>query len=324
MAREEFCNSQILTLMENKSATSLPLSLRTLLVVFVFLGGNSLYQMIQVNRLTSRVATLEGALAYTASTLSENTNELSRSVTDLNKKTIGLSYSLTNTQQNVDAVKSVVGGVQQTVGSISSTVGTLKKLSEVDPMLLKKYSKVYFLNENYSPPHLVPIPINYLYNEKKEEQFLSEAWPSLQMLLNTANASGVTLYVKSGYRSFAEQKSLKSSYAVTYGKGTANAFSADQGYSEHQLGTTLDFITTGTGGSLDGFDTTQAFTWLINNGYKYGFVLSYPKGNSYYVYEPWHWRYVGIKLATYLHNTNKYFYDLDQRDIDTYLINVFE
>jgi D-alanyl-D-alanine carboxypeptidase len=158
----------------------------------------------------------------------------------------------------------------------------------------------------------------------RQEQFLSEATPHLISLLSFAKASGITLYVKSGYRSFAEQRSLKSAYSVTYGAGTANTFSADQGYSEHQLGTTVDFITVGLNGQLAGFDKTPAFLWLQDNAHKYGFVLSYPKGNKYYMYEPWHWRFVGVKLATYLHDNKLNFYDLDQREIDKYLANIFD
>ncbi|MFH1704471.1 MAG: M15 family metallopeptidase, partial [Patescibacteria group bacterium] len=101
-------------------------------------------------------------------------------------------------------------------------------------------------------------------------------------------------------------------------------FSADQGYSEHQLGTAVDLITTGLGGKTDGFENTTAYQWLLSNAYRFGFVLSYPNGNSYYSYEPWHWRFIGVKLATYLHDNKLNFYDADQRSIDTYLINIFD
>ena len=111
---------------------------------------------------------------------------------------------------------------------------------------------------------------------------------------------------------------------MTYGAGTANSFSADQGYSEHQLGTTVDMITSGLGGVLDGFDTTKAYQWMLSNAYKYGFILSYPKNNNYYVYEPWHWRFVGIKFAKYLHDQKLNFYDLEQRTIDSYLVSIFD
>src|SRR3990167_1970818 len=113
-------------------------------------------------------------------------------------------------------------------------------------------------------------------------------------------------------------------YTVVYGAGTANSFSADQGYSEHQIGTTLDFITTRLSGQLTGFDKTEGYQWLLNNAHNFGFILSYPKNNTYYVYEPWHWRFVGVKLATYLYDNKLNFYDMDQREIDTYLANTFD
>jgi LAS superfamily LD-carboxypeptidase LdcB len=293
-------------------------------VLLIGLIGLSLYDFIKIKQLEKNTQVLASELASTTAALSQNTSALSENITNLSKETSGLSNTIINTQQNVDSVKILVGGVEQTVGYITGTVGTLQKLSQIDQQLLKKYSKVYFMNENYVPAHLTVLPAEYTYSSARQEQFVTEALPHLISLFNDAKAQGVTLFMKSGYRSFAEQKSLKSTYSIIYGAGTANSFSADQGYSEHQLGTTLDFITTGQGGNLSGFDKTPAYAWLQNNAYKYGFILSYPKGNKYYIYEPWHWRYVGVKLATYLHNNNINFYDMDQRDIDNYLINIFE
>lgn len=294
------------------------------IITFTILGSMVVYGFIQITKLNKNVLSLQSDLASTTLALTQNTHQISQKFTDLNNQTAGLSSTLTSAQQNIDAVKNQVGGVAQAVGTMSGTVGTLEKLAKVDPQLLKKYSKVYFMNDNYVPPHLTVIPPEYTFSETKQEQFLSEAYPYLKNLLDSAKANGQTLYVKSAYRSFQEQKSLKSAYSVTYGAGTANAFSADQGYSEHQLGTTLDFMTSGLGGSFTGFDKTQSYIWLQENAHRYGFVLSYPKGNSYYIYEPWHWRYVGVKLATYLHDSNLFFYNLDQRDIDTFLVNLFD
>ncbi len=52
--------------------------------------------------------------------------------------------------------------------------------------------------------------------------------------------------------------------------------------------------------------------------------MSYPKSNIYYQYEPWHWRFVGEDLAEDLHDDKKNFYELDQREIDKYLIKIFD
>ncbi len=209
------------------------------------------------------------------------------------------------------------------IEELSGTVSELDKLRKLDPQLLKKYSKIAFLNENYLPERLVEIDEQYLSFPEKRTQFHAKAWPYLEDLLRAAKRKNLDLRVVSAYRSFGEQATLKTGYQVVYGSG-ANQFSADQGYSEHQLGTTIDFSTAATNGALDGFELTPAYQWLLDNAYKYGFVLSYPPGNAYYQFEPWHWRFVGIDLADDLRDDKKYFYDLDQREIDTYLLNIFD
>lgn len=208
------------------------------------------------------------------------------------------------------------------IADISGTVGKLDKLSRTDPELLQKYSKVFFLSEHYAPEAFEKLPPAYVFGE--EDEYVSkQVWPFLKELFEDAKDDGVNLGVVSAFRSFGEQGALKASYTVQYGSG-ANAFSADQGYSEHQLGTTVDFSSNEVGGGLNNFDTTTAYTWLVDNAYKYGFVLSYPKGNAYYIYEPWHWRFVGTELARDLHKDGKHFYDLDQRELDAYLVDIFD
>jgi LAS superfamily LD-carboxypeptidase LdcB len=213
--------------------------------------------------------------------------------------------------------------MQSQIQDITSTVGQLKKLSETDVELLKKYSKIYFLNENYVPLKLSDLDPKYLNNKNKQVQVHTDILPHLIAMLESVKSQGIEIQILSGYRSFATQASLKSDYKTTYGSG-ANKFSADQGYSEHQLGTTLDFTTEKIGAVLTGFDKTEGYKWLSANAYKYGFILSYPKSNTYYIYEPWHWRYVGVALATKLHDQNINFYDASQRDIDQYLANIFD
>lgn len=213
------------------------------------------------------------------------------------------------------------GTFQDQIQSIAGTVGTLEKLAQTDPELLAKYSKIYFLNENYTPPALVDLPKEYLVIPDRTLSVHAEVEPFLVNLFEAATDDDIDMVAASAYRSFGTQAALKSSYKVTYGTG-ANAFSADQGYSEHQLGTTIDFTTSN--GSLAGFETTPAYAWLTKHAWRYGFILSYPKGNGFYQYEPWHWRFVGRALARHLHEEELNFYDLDQRVIDTYLVSLFD
>ena len=209
------------------------------------------------------------------------------------------------------------------ISDIQGAVSTLEKIKATDPELLKKYSKVYFLNENYTPQSFAKIDPVYTYNPKEDSLIQSKVWPFLKNMMAAAKEEDIDIKIISSYRSFGVQSVLKSSYKMYYGTG-ANKFSADQGYSEHQLGTTVDFTTQDVGSSFTGFDKTPAYGWLTNNAYEYGFIASYPPDNNYYQYEPWHWRFVGRDLARKLHADGKNFYDLDQREIDQYRASFFD
>lgn len=229
-----------------------------------------------------------------------------------------------NVEQNIQNELKKVGSIETQVKDIAGTVSMLDKLTKLDPELLQKYSKIFFLNENYVPPRLSIIDPKYIFETKKNLLLRDEVLPFLHLLLDNAVNIGIDIKILSAYRPFDEQSKLKNSYTIIYGAGTANQFSADQGYSEHQLGTTVDFTNSTNGATLSSFKKTTAYAWLLENAYKYGFILSYPEDNIYYIYESWHWRFIGRKLAEKLHNESKYFYELDQREIDQYLVNIFD
>ena len=130
----------------------------------------------------------------------------------------------------------------------------------------------------------------------------------LKALALAARKAGKPLAVRSAWRSYDYQRSLFDSYVRRYGRVKAMQFSARPGHSEHQLGTTLDF-TVGPGVPLSTkFGDSPAGKWLARNGWKYGFIMSYPKGKksaSCYQYEPWHWRYFGRKLARRIHESGQ-------------------
>lgn len=258
-------------------------------------------------------------LKETEQALQATQDTVSQLETNLNKITLeneNLNSILTDEQKkNLELEKDARKDARK--------IDTLEKLTTIDPELLKKYSKVFFLSENYAPPKLRDIPEEYKITPSKDLKILRDVYPFVNDMLQDAEEEGVNLRVISAYRSFKEQTTLKSGYTFTYGSG-ANKFSADQGYSEHQLGTTIDFGTPEITGAYLSFENTLAFDWLQKNAHKYGFILSYPKGNQYYQYEPWHWRFVGEDLASDLYDDQKSFYELDQREIDKYLIKIFD
>ena len=76
------------------------------------------------------------------------------------------------------------------------------------------------------------------------------------------------------------------------------------GTSEHQLGLAVDMTDAQYNKLDEGQMETPTQLWLIENSWKYGFILRYPEGKSEItgiIYEPWHYRYVGKELASELH-----------------------
>ena len=270
---------------------------------------------------------IAGSLGYLTVKYIE-TNEMKTLVQSLYSKQTPLYAEIyvdrAKLSRELDRLRAGNESLKGEVTAMTSVVQDLKKIVETDKELLVKYSKIYFLNENYEPKELSYLEFEFTNDKTRQYQVHSKVYPFLNRMLIDAKAAGLNLLVSSAFRSFKEQSGLKAGYRMTYGTTVANKFSADQGYSEHQLGTTLDFTTPKVGGLSTSFESTDEYKWLTANAYKYGFILSYPPNNAYYVYEPWHWRFVGVELATYMYSENKRFYDMDQRDINEYLGKIFE
>ncbi len=299
--------------------------LSILIVVALILSlGGGVYALIKtLKEIRDEVSTVRSELASTTNALSLFSSSTTNRIYEAEKKHTELSDLFYEEQTKYSELSDSVRKFDRQVDKLSGNVETLEKLTTTDPELLQKYSRVYFLNEHYKPGDLSIIPEEYDLIDGKQVSIHSDVLPYLKDLLKGAKDDGVNIMVLSGYRSFEDQAILKENYLVRYGLG-ANQFSADQGYSEHQLGTSVDFTTQVIGQNLSLFDGSDAFQWLINNAHKYGFVLSYPKNNEYYVYEPWHWRFVGEDLARDLKKDGKYFYDLEQREIDSYIPTLFD
>ena len=124
-------------------------------------------------------------------------------------------------------------------------------------------------------------------------------------MYRAAKKDKVTLTPYSGYRSYAHQQwnynNLTQVYMNQYGLSRSDAAKKaatvilPPGTSEHNLGLAMDICNT-----LNSFENSKEFKWLCKNAQNYGFILRYPKGKQNItgvVYEPWHWRFVGIENA---------------------------
>ncbi len=135
-------------------------------------------------------------------------------------------------------------------------------------------------------------------------------YPALQEMFDDARADGIYPVVASGYRTAEQQQSLldkkiaeyeANGYSSSEAKKEAEMWVAIPGTSEHQLGIAVDI-------NADGVHSPgyKVYDWLNRNGYKYGFILRYPPEKSditSVTHEPWHYRYVGIKAATEMHES---------------------
>lgn len=157
-------------------------------------------------------------------------------------------------------------------------------------------NKYYYLDENYEPQDLINIDSNYQVGGKK---LTSDAAKAFNQMAQSAKQQGYTIRAVSTYRSFSYQKTLYTNYANKDGKIKADTYSARAGYSEHQTGLAVDIDNANL--SYTSFGKTKEFEWMKENAYKYGFILRYTEENEFitgYKNEPWHYRYVGIDIAT--------------------------
>ena len=108
------------------------------------------------------------------------------------------------------------------------------------------------------------------------------------------------IVVNSAYRDFSSQENIANKTPECVQTG----FCAIPGRSEHQLGLAVDIF------GLSNYGAQ--YTWFRHNAHKYGFTQSYQKGREVdgYAVEPWHWRYVGVEMASYLYEKNITFTEL--------------
>lgn len=164
--------------------------------------------------------------------------------------------------------------------------------------------------------HTSKMPDDYTFDTKEcgsatavNKTLQTVACDAFLEMQKAAATDGVTVWMQSGYRSVKYQTSLyerKTKYYLD--KGYDNATAREKaaavvnppGYSEHNCGLAADLNSPEHTGLDEGFEKTAAFRWLCEHAGDYGFILRYPKDaedKTEIIYEPWHWRYVGVENA---------------------------
>ncbi len=153
--------------------------------------------------------------------------------------------------------------------------------------------------DNYIPEGLVEIKDGIKTKEGRNICLTEEAALAFKEMSDDAAEEGLDLRVTSGFRDRGFQEALYTKNQAEHGdEGTESV--AKPGHSEHQLGTTVDLTTIeiAEASASPAFEKTPEFEWLTSHAHKYGFIMSYPRGaDTGYIYEPWHWRYLGEDMA---------------------------
>ena len=173
-------------------------------------------------------------------------------------------------------------------------------------MLVNKYN---YIAKNNKPDlvELKEYSVKDMYlNEECMINFLAMA--------RSIEKENMNIRAMSTYRTYDYQDNLYNNYVSRDGVKNADTYSARPGFSEHHTGLAIDIDNTKT--SYTNFSKTNEFKWMQDNAYKYGFILRYPKDKediTGYMYEPWHYRYVGVAVSKYIHENNitfeEYYYE---------------
>ncbi|MBO4927359.1 MAG: M15 family metallopeptidase [Clostridiales bacterium] len=118
---------------------------------------------------------------------------------------------------------------------------------------------------------------------------------------------GEDLYLISGYRSWETQTASFNNAIPRRGLDKAVCKNAYPGRSEHPLGLALDINIRSDPEIRDNFVYTRAGEWVLEHGHEYGFIWRYPQDYGHitgYGVEGWHFRYVGVDVATEMYENN--------------------
>jgi zinc D-Ala-D-Ala carboxypeptidase len=169
-------------------------------------------------------------------------------------------------------------------------------------------NKANALPSNYRPKDLVRPHVKFVFGSEKLEKALlrKEAATALEKMFKGAATHNIKLYAVSGFRSYSTQEYLFNQEVNRVGRQKAELAVAKPGTSEHQTGLTMDVSGASVHYTLsETFSQSKEGRWLALHAHEYGYILRYPKGKekiTKYEFEPWHFRYVGIKTAAAIYH----------------------
>ena len=166
-------------------------------------------------------------------------------------------------------------------------------------MLVNKHNQ---LSKDFEPKDLVKVDNNYsVSDDNYGNRTMLENFYKMADELN--KELDLNIYIRSAYRTYESQEEVYEQYLKAYGEKYVKEYVAYPGFSEHQTGLSVDIKAS----SSNTFANTKEAKWVKENAYKYGFIERYTKkleNITGYQSELWHYRYVGVEIATYIKEHN--------------------
>ncbi|MDR0475195.1 MAG: M15 family metallopeptidase [Treponema sp.] len=203
---------------------------------------------------------------------------------------------LSTVLHNAELPENISQKIQEGIAENPAFILDLFACLQGDPFLRVLVDKEHPLGEDYAPLDLIELKDA----SRRGLMLRAAAAASLGEMAAAARAEGHTLTASSAYRSYEYQIQVYERNVREMGKEAADRESAAPGFSQHQLGLTVDF-----GPIDDSFARTRESRWLAANASLFGWSLSYPadlEAVTGYRWESWHYRYVGRELAEFIDN----------------------
>ena len=251
-------------------------------------------------------------------TTTENTSGYHDHLTPIEPDALGLSPEMILENENLAPLVNYLIN-----NEYNFTYGKIGYVKDADSIYVLS-NKLNHLPEDYVPSDLIEPEIDFYFSEALEKrQLRSEAATHMEDLFAAAKESGYNLLGASGYRSYSTQKAIYERNVANRGVKATDEISSRPGHSEHQTGLALDVTLASLDFHLvDALGELDEGIWLKDNAHRFGFIIRYPKEDvsiTGYNYEPWHLRYIGEDVATFLHE-----HELTVEELYVYIESLFK
>ena len=181
--------------------------------------------------------------------------------------------------------------------SVEEVSGQQKKEADLPDIDINSWEYV-LANAEHSIGEYTP-ELGEIEGQKLDQRILEP----MQQFVADARAEGLSVFLSSGYRGFEEQQYLFNRKVEQYGEEKAATIVSRPGTSEHQTGLACDITDEYYELKDESLENTALYQWMSKHCQEYGFIVRYPKDKEEItgiIYEPWHFRYVGVEAATYM------------------------